>query len=219
MALDLKDLKVILVDDSRTFIAVLGGILANAGAAVDSFSSAAEAIAHLKNVSPDLIVTDLEMPEMDGYAFIEVLRKNPLYDQVPILVLTGLEATPVMVRAIELGADAFALKSSVKNTFLPQLMALARLRALSKKAAKAGQLVAVQGLIGTYKHEFGNILTIADGKFSKLLRDHSELENDASVEVIKKSFKRFNDTLKKLDELRSYEEETYVGSSKILKVG
>jgi len=58
----------------------------------------------------DLIITDLEMPEMDGFELIKVLRSNPDYQNIPIIVVTALVGEEIRRRALELGANGYEIK-------------------------------------------------------------------------------------------------------------
>lgn len=207
------------VDDSRSFCAGLAKILEDKVQKVNAFTSVQDALASLKDSTPDIIITDLEMPDVDGFDFVIRLRGLPALNEVPILVLTGKETTDITCKAIEAGADAFAGKSTVKETLISHLIALARLRETYQNATQGKQLAAVKALIGMYKHEFGNGLAAIDGKVRKLERTFPELGADESIKAIKNWLGRFTETLSKLDQLSQYEEEKYVDNSVILKVG
>jgi len=218
MGFSFENFKVVLVEDSRSFAAGLRNIFETNHVNVAIFANAADALAYIKCNAVDLIVTDLEMPEMDGYTFIQTVREDPLLKEVPILVLTGSLDTDAMVKAIQVGADAFLQKSSVRHSLVPQLLALARMRSVYQQVAVDKRLDGIKSLIGTYKHEFGNALMIADGKLGKLIRTHANLAEDESIQSLQRCLTRFNETLKKLDALRTFEEEQYVADTKLLKV-
>ncbi len=85
----LVGLKIIVVDDepdSRDFIAF---VLEQAGAEVISMPSAIEALQVFQDVQPDLLVSDIGMPEMDGYMLIEQIRSAPQFRQVLAIALTA----------------------------------------------------------------------------------------------------------------------------------
>ena len=75
-----------------------------------------EALAHLEQETPDLIITDLVMPEMDGFTLIKEVKKRKKLDRVPILVFS---AKPIPSDKLgELGADQFVLKPSPPEALL-----------------------------------------------------------------------------------------------------
>ncbi len=217
--INLKDRRIVIIDDSRAFTAGLKSLIVETGAIVECFQDPVAAIEPLLLNPPDVLVCDLEMPLMDGFAVVEKLRQERAFDETPILVLTGNEDPAVMLKTIQIGADSFAIKDSVRTSFLPQLLALSRLRENYKSASRGRQLEAVKVLIGTYKHDFGNLLAGFDGKMRRLERTVPQLATDDSFLCLKELLKRFEDTLMKLNALRKYEEEKYSGKTNILKIG
>lgn len=59
---------------------------------------------------PDLIISDLSMPQMDGYDFVSSIRASLLFGDIPIIVLSGSEDSAVRIKCLELGADDFIVK-------------------------------------------------------------------------------------------------------------
>jgi len=80
--------KVLCVDDSNTVLLSVTSILAKAGYEADKAISAEDALTKLNNLKPDLIITDLNMPGMNGIEFIRKVRELPPLRFVPILFLT-----------------------------------------------------------------------------------------------------------------------------------
>lgn len=80
--------KALLVDDSTTLLMSIEGVLKKAGWEVQTATGGQEALAKLQGFRPDLIITDLNMPGMDGITLIREIRKLPQTRFVPILMLT-----------------------------------------------------------------------------------------------------------------------------------
>ena len=103
--------RILTIDDSKTMRDMLMLTLQDSGfeviQAVDG-QDGIEVLAREKNV--DVIITDINMPKMDGYGVLEHVRKNPLYDATPILVLTTESDTEKKERARGLGATGFIVK-------------------------------------------------------------------------------------------------------------
>jgi len=88
-SLNLSGLQILVVDDdpdSRDFVAF---VLEEAGASVVSFSSAIEALKIISQVKPDILVSDIGMPEMDGYMLIREMRTRVDTEAIPALALTA----------------------------------------------------------------------------------------------------------------------------------
>jgi DNA-binding response OmpR family regulator len=211
--------KILLVDDSRSFLLGVKELLGNNNLELRCVSNAKAALEEMSTQKFDFIISDLEMPGMDGFEFIKRVRAEKNTSTVPILAMTGSTDTESMSRAISCGADAFCSKETIRYTLASHIEALSRLQETYEKSAKGLQLEAVQALIGTYKHEFGNALAILDGKLRKLVKEHPAIVSDPSLESVQKSLQRINNTLTKLDSLRHFEEIGYSGNTKILKVG
>lgn len=81
--------RILIVDDSVTTRTMVKNILLNIGYMVDTVLDADEALVKLKLTHYDLIITDLTMPKIDGYEFIERLRNDEMYADIPIIVISS----------------------------------------------------------------------------------------------------------------------------------
>jgi two-component system, chemotaxis family, chemotaxis protein CheY len=102
--------KILTVDDSRTMREMLRHTLANAGFEVVTAEDGADGIQKLRESQPDVVITDINMPVMDGFEFIENVRKFEEYNRVPILVLTTESAPEKKRRAQSAGATGWIVK-------------------------------------------------------------------------------------------------------------
>jgi two-component system chemotaxis response regulator CheY len=103
---------ILLVEDSGLTRLEVGDILKeNFGATIIEASHGLEALASLdKTQQIDLVICDIEMPEMDGVEFIRTLRATDEYSYLPILVMTTLGQIKRRDDALNAGADAFIQK-------------------------------------------------------------------------------------------------------------
>lgn len=102
---------IMLVDDSTTVLLSLTAILEKAGYSVRRASRADAALQELQaGFKPDLVITDLHMPGMDGIAFIQALRKLPNHRFVPILFLTTESHPEKRLEAKAAGASGWLVK-------------------------------------------------------------------------------------------------------------
>jgi two-component system chemotaxis response regulator CheY len=101
---------VLVVDDSRTVRDTLRHALSEAGAEAYVAEDGRDGLAALERIAPDLIVTDINMPRMDGLQFIAAVRADPDFLGVPILVLSTEAGEDVMRRAREVGATGWMVK-------------------------------------------------------------------------------------------------------------
>jgi len=84
--------------------------LVGAGYEVETTENGKEALNRLFSGKFDLIITDLEMPEMDGFELIKEVRASPDYKNIPIIVVTSLAGEDVRRKVLDLGANAYEIK-------------------------------------------------------------------------------------------------------------
>lgn len=101
---------ILTVDDSRTMRDMLKMALVDAGFRVVQAEDGVHGLEMLEGETPDVIVTDLNMPRMDGFSFIEALRQESAYRGTPILVLTTEVDTEKKKRAKAAGATGWIVK-------------------------------------------------------------------------------------------------------------
>lgn len=103
--------KVILtVDDSRTIREMLRTTLCDAGMDVVQAEDGVHGLEVLQSTIPHVIVTDINMPRLDGFGFIEAVRSNDQYRAIPILVLTTESMDDKKDRARRAGATGWIVK-------------------------------------------------------------------------------------------------------------
>ncbi|MCL2749953.1 MAG: response regulator, partial [Coriobacteriia bacterium] len=100
---------VYIVDDKDANLAVAEKALRD-HYRVMTLPSAAKMLALLEKVMPDLILLDIEMPEMDGFEALRILKTKGQYAQVPVIFLTGMTDSQLEVRGFQLGAVDFITK-------------------------------------------------------------------------------------------------------------
>ena len=104
-------LKVLTVDDSRTMRDMLKLALVQAGFEVTQAVDGMDGLEVLRaNAAPDVIVTDINMPRMDGFGFIEAVRLDGEHRATPILVLTTESDAAKKSRAKQAGATGWIIK-------------------------------------------------------------------------------------------------------------
>ena len=99
--------RVLVVDDERQITRMLRTALQSTGYAVDTAADGAEALRLFQAQPPDLVITDLAMPEMDGLELTRAIRKVA---QTPIIVLSVRDADAMKVAALDGGADDYLTK-------------------------------------------------------------------------------------------------------------
>ncbi len=101
---------VLTVDDSRTMRDMLMLALKDAGYRVVQAEDGVHGLEVLQAASPDIVITDINMPRMDGFGFIEGMRADPNHKATPVLVLTTESDAAKKQRAREAGATGWIVK-------------------------------------------------------------------------------------------------------------
>lgn len=103
-------LKVLAVDDSRTMRDLITAALVDAGMEVSTAEDGIDGLSKLEGAVPDVIISDINMPNLDGFGFIEAVRGGTSAANVPILVLSTESSTEFKMRAKSLGATGWIVK-------------------------------------------------------------------------------------------------------------
>lgn len=103
-------INVLTVDDSRTMRDMLRHALVNAGFNVTEAVDGEHGLEVLSGINPDVIITDINMPKLDGFGFIERVRQDEAYRATPILVLTTEFSDEKKARARDAGATGWIVK-------------------------------------------------------------------------------------------------------------
>ncbi|HEY5958169.1 MAG TPA: response regulator, partial [Polyangiaceae bacterium] len=108
--------QVLLVDDSPVIREMVSEILVSAGVTVMTATNGEEALSLISEAEPDLVVSDIEMPRMDGFMLLEAIRKRS--QRLPVVMLTTRASVQDRQRASTLGANAYVLKADFKSDVL-----------------------------------------------------------------------------------------------------
>lgn len=103
-------IKVLAIDDSRTIRALVRRVMEDAGFSCVLAADGVQGVARFSEDPPDVVITDINMPNMDGYAVIHSIRGGGVNSDVPILVLTTESAPHLKARAREAGATGWIVK-------------------------------------------------------------------------------------------------------------
>jgi len=101
---------ILVVEDDLDLVELLRFNLDNAGFSVAAATDGAEALKKSKALLPDLILLDLMLPELDGFAVCEILRRDERTARIPIIILTAMSGELARVAGIGAGANDFITK-------------------------------------------------------------------------------------------------------------
>ena len=134
--------RILLVEDSPTQAMRAKDLLEEAGFAVEVAENGKIGLEKATSSIPDLIITDILMPVMNGYEMTQALKADPLTAGLPILLLTGQDQPQDIIRGLEVGADHFVTKPYDDGYLLGRLEGLFA----SLEKARLGHLMEQQQL-------------------------------------------------------------------------
>lgn len=126
-----KTLSILIVDDSPSVRMVNAGLIKKAGwqplIAKDGIE-ALEILQESKRNLPDVILTDVEMPRMDGYDFLATLKKQPVLRHIPVIMITSRAGEKHRAKAFDLGADEYISKPYEDAELLDKIKTLTKFK-------------------------------------------------------------------------------------------
>jgi CheY-like chemotaxis protein len=112
---------ILIVDDQPFFVTLQQNLLKQQGYRVLAATNGAEGLARAKQYKPDLILLDIEMPGMDGFAVCEKLKQDEELKQIPVIILTATQDIKLNEKAFKVGAEVIVLKSVAGERLLNML--------------------------------------------------------------------------------------------------
>ncbi|MBI5589345.1 MAG: response regulator [Deltaproteobacteria bacterium] len=117
-----KRISILVVEDSITARALLKGILESTGYDVTTAVDGLDALTALKTREFDLVVSDVEMPRMNGFDLTAKIRTDKKLSELPVVLVTALESREDRERGIDVGANAYIVKSSFEQSNLLEVV-------------------------------------------------------------------------------------------------
>lgn len=102
--------KILLVDDSPSLRIAVRKALVSAGYEVEEAEDGEKALAMLDGRKYHLLITDINMPKVDGYTLIDVMKKFPAYRYMPVVIISTIDSEHKIDKGQDLGANAWIIK-------------------------------------------------------------------------------------------------------------
>lgn len=118
-------MRVLIVDDSRAIRRIISDIMKQLNFEVTEAGNGLEALDRLQQYgAPDIVLVDWNMPEMNGLEFIKAVRANPIYSDLPMMMVTTETEMERMALAFMAGVNEYVMKPFDKQTIHDKLQLL-----------------------------------------------------------------------------------------------
>ncbi len=189
---------ILVVEDNEIMLDGIRDILEMAGYRVITSLDGQEALEWMEQHVPDLIVSDIMMPRMDGYQLFSAVRANPKWISIPFIFLTAKDQRIDVRLGKQLGADDYLTKPFEPEDLLIAVEAKLERAAVLKAVSEAETSKLKQNILNTLSHEFRTPLTYIRGYLDLILEEGA---NQLSVEELYEFLRRIrrgSDRLRRL---------------------
>ncbi|GAB4475441.1 MAG: hybrid sensor histidine kinase/response regulator [Anaerolineae bacterium] len=193
MAVEVRPV-VLVVDDDPILLSSVADILRVGGYDMLTAINGLEALTVMHHQQPDLILADVMMPEMDGFAFYQAVRDNPAWMSIPFIFLSALGEPSDVRRGYTLGADHYLVKPFEPEDLLIAVESRLRRTAEVRSAVQQEVERIKHQLVDVFSHELRTPLTFIYGYLS-LLQESPRALGDETVEEILAGMRRGTDRL------------------------
>jgi len=188
--------KILVVEDSKEVLNNISQILSISGYDVDTAENGKAGLEKANKNLPDLIISDIMMPEMDGHRFFSELKKNPATSLIPFIFLTA-KASPEAVReGMKEGADDYIVKPFRAADLLDAVKT--RITKRSRWDSKLKEITS--NISNCVPHELRTPLVSIIGLTDIMCSDIDELKRDEMIDMLKMiqtSSKKLHNTIEK----------------------
>lgn len=104
--------KILFVEDETSLQVAIGESLKKVGYSINVAGDGEQALDFIKNNDYDLIILDIILPKIDGFEVLKEIKQMPNKKEIPVLILTNLETSKDVQKALELGATNYLVKAN-----------------------------------------------------------------------------------------------------------
>jgi DNA-binding NarL/FixJ family response regulator len=212
--------KILIIDDSAVFLSYISSIIeTNFDVEITKIKDSTHALSTAKKLKPDIILTDLEMPNINGLALLREIKQTPELQSVPVIILTASDSSKNLLSAIELGAFDYLQKDLNALIITSKIKNLIHYQKLLDHQHKEEQIKLLNQYIELSNHEFNNALFISNGNLGKLKKNDSFPEDciKALGKVLEMNA-RMEALVKRLDNLKNIKIEDFEKEIEFLKI-
>lgn len=209
---------ILVVDDSPEVIQVTTTMLKNKYRVLTALDGS-ECINTMKKIKPDLILLDIDMPEMNGIEVCRILKNDPKTKDIPIMFVTGMTDDKSLKEAFDAGGTDYVCKPVNKVELLSRIKSALNSQKLNKIRLEKEKLIGVLEMAGAVCHELNQPLQAISIIFEIIMEDLStNAKMSEHVNQISQEIDRMDIIMKKLMHITKYETREYIRGEKIIDI-
>jgi len=135
----LRRRKILVVEDEPDFLELMRVHFKDEGFAIATARNGVDAVRKARSLQPDLILLDVMLPELDGFAVCEILRNDAATASIPVIMVTGLCGQMTRCAGIESGATEFVTKPTSPEFIVSKVKETLQLRPIPTTTTRAKQ--------------------------------------------------------------------------------
>lgn len=174
--INLLGAEVLVVEDSATQALLLKDSLEQQGLKVVVAVNGEEAVLNMQQQSPTFVISDIEMPKMNGYEFCRKVKSDPRFNHIPVILLTNLFDPMDVIKGIECGADSFLIKPYNIKLLMATIKDVMINSKLSKNSSQADFEFSFKGNLHRAQVDRIQLMDLLLSTYSSAIQKNMELE-------------------------------------------
>lgn len=208
------------VDDDPSIVRFLETYLGGQGFQIHSALTGQEGIDLAARLTPDIILLDYIMPDLDGMEVLRQLKQDERTRTIPVVVLTARSEVGEKVKSLDLGVDDYVTKPFDIRELKARLLSILARRREQFESTEAEKLKTLREVIASVSHEVNNPLAAILMSAEALERRHADISDVVErSRVIQSNVLRIREMLQRLERVRALASKPYVAGERILDLG
>lgn len=201
----LENLEILYIEDSHTQAMLLKETLEKNQLKVQLAKDGVEGLQQVRLKPPSLVISDIEMPRMNGYEFCKTIKTNTSLKHIPVILLTNLTDVMDVIKGIECGADSFLTKPCETNLLLTTIQNALKNKNVTSGVEKGKLEFYFDGSMHALEVDQIQITKLLLSTYSNAIQKNHELEDAyRKLNRIHEELEKYNETLQKLNEQKNH---------------
>jgi CheY-like chemotaxis protein len=217
--MDINSDTILVVDDNPINVEILQALLAKEGYFTSTASGGRQCLNIVENESPNLILLDVDMPDMNGFDVCKTLKRAPSSSEIPVIFVTGLTDNKTITEAFESGGTDYIRKPINRAELLARVKSVLSRQKYRNSLLEKERLVGVLEMAGAVCHELNQPLQVIQLYSDAIAIDLGlDANTRESLEQIKKQSSRMGKITKKIMHITKYASREYLEGVRIVDI-